>query len=41
VPTNPRRDPSTPTPSTTSPTPEDNDTIIVDPLAPMDEDKDD
>jgi len=41
VPTNPRRDPSTPTPSTTSTTPEDNDTIIVDPLAPMDEDEDD
>ena len=40
MPTNPRRDPSTPTPSITSITPKDNDIIIVDPLAPMDEDKD-
>ena len=40
MPTNPRRDPSTPTPSITFTTPKDNNTIIVDPLAPIDKDKD-
>ena len=41
VPANPERDPSTPTSSTASTTLEDDDTIVVDPKAPMEDDEDD